>query len=442
MGLAACALVQAAEPPTALCPIVKAAPVLDGVLDEDAWKGAPAHGVLTDHEGKRPAEPPMQFRLCTDGSWLYVFAELADPDPKTYDLKDRGTDACDFSHETLEIFLAPYADAPLYFQFALEPGGADFDNQSGGNAKDHNYGWKHAQKVGESGWTAEIALPLAELGRKAALQPGDTLALNLCRETRGAVPLHAWSPTHGQFHNRGAFGEVVVGSYAAPALAQAQSLREQLAGARASVPEAVRPALDAWAVKIEALERSAAGLADGAGWRAFRTEADLARRDLQRLALSTRGLVAWEVTPWSLPPGTALPAANVTEVEEIRVQALQGECLVRAVAIANTAAEQVQVRCVATDLLSPDWRQKKPARAHLTLHEAVDVGLRGGGLQRDALPELRIEDRLSIPSARCSDTAPRGRSTSRVPSATSGCRRNWEAGASGPIWSKRTSPAW
>lgn len=388
------------ERPTALCPLVKAGPVLDGLLSDAAWKGVPVNRVRTDHDGKRPAEPPMQFRLCTDGRWLYLFAELADPDTKTYDLKNRGKDACDFSHETLEIFLAPYADAPLYFQFALEPGGADFDNQSGGNAKDHNFGWKHAQKVAAKGWTAEIALPLADLGRKAVLQPGDALALNVCRETRGPVPLHAWSPTHGQFHNRDAFGEVVVGSYAAPALALVKELKGQLAAARAAVPATGRATLDNWAAEVAALERAAAGLKEGTAWRAFRAQGELARRELQRLALSSRGLVAWEVTPWSLPPSTALPAANVTEVEEIRVQALQGECLARAVALANTAAEPVQVRCFSTDLLSPDWRVRKPARDHLTLHAAIEVGLRGGGRQRDALPQLRLEDPLSIPSGR------------------------------------------
>jgi len=59
------------EPPTALCSIVKQAPVLDGVPDEAVWSDVPVNPVRTDHEGKRPAEPPMQFRLCTDGSWLY-----------------------------------------------------------------------------------------------------------------------------------------------------------------------------------------------------------------------------------------------------------------------------------------------------------------------------------------------------------------------------------
>jgi len=152
--LSAASLACAADLPTALCTIARQAPAIDGVLDDDAWQDAPANRVETDHEGKRPAEPPMQFRLCTDGAWLYLGAELADPDTKAYDLADRGHDACDFAHETLEVFLAPHADAPLYFQFALEPGGADYDNQSGGNVKDHNFSWRHAQTVNSDGWVA------------------------------------------------------------------------------------------------------------------------------------------------------------------------------------------------------------------------------------------------------------------------------------------------
>lgn len=398
--LAAVSWALADDRPVALCPSVTQAPVIDGVLDDAVWQDAPVNRVLTDNMGEHPAQPPMQFRLVTDGEWLYLGVELEDPDTSGYDLTDRGRDAVSFRGETLDIFLAPHADAPLYFQFALEPGGSNYDNQAGGNPADHNFGWKHAQRVHPTGWVAEIALPLGELGRTAPLRPGDRMALNVCRATRGPVPLHAWSPTFGQFHNRNAFGEVVVGSFAAPAEAQVRSLRDRLAGVRRTAPASARAELDAWQAELDALGRTAAQLADGESWRAFRAQAERARRELHRLGLSGRGMVVWEVPPWSLPGSRTLPDADTEDIEEVNIQVLQGEHVARALAIANTSEEPLHLRCFSTDLLSPDWRRQRPAREHLTLHEAVEVGLRGGGVQRDALPEVRLESRIVVPGGR------------------------------------------
>jgi len=205
--------------------------VLICVLGAAVWGNVPINAGFWDNYGQHPADPPMQFRVCTDGQWLYLAVELSDPDPGRYNLENRGKDECDFRHETLEIFVAPFADQPVYYQFALEPGGSDFDNMAGGNHTDHNYSWQHAQKITEDGWVAELALPLAEVGRTAGVKPGDFLALNVCRETKGPMPLHCWSPTGGGFHNRSAFGELVIGSFSAAAVATMDALDKQLLGA-------------------------------------------------------------------------------------------------------------------------------------------------------------------------------------------------------------------
>ncbi|NLC58994.1 MAG: DUF4091 domain-containing protein [Armatimonadetes bacterium] len=390
----AAATAQAA--PVALCPVVSTPPTLDGRLDDPAWMRVPANGGFRDPNDQRSAVPATRFYLCTDGQWLYVAVKMADPEPDRLRRPNLGRDQIRWE-EVIEIFLAPDADAPLYYHFAVDPGGSDYDNQGQGNATDNNYPWRHAQAITSQGWTAEIALPLTALGRPGGLRAGDLLALNVCRETRGAVPLHCWSPTFGAFHNRDAFGTVVVGSFAAVAQREVRRLAATVAAARRSLGQRQSPELTRLSQTLTSLQARAARVADGPAWRELTAAVAQANAEARRVALVPQGLPVWRLNPWALPPSNLLPDAGLPALDELHLTALRGEYLSVALGVANPQREAVTLRCVPTDFVSPDWRQSVPVADCLELRQAVEVGLRGGGCQRDALPLLRLEDPVTLP---------------------------------------------
>ena len=393
-----------AASPSAVCPVVETAPEVDGVLTDEAWEGAFAYGEFTDNLGQAQADPPMEFRVATDGPRLYMALRMDHPDPAP--LKDTPVLADEpgiFAQDCVEVFLAPEADKPTYYHFAFGPTGSYWDNCGSLTQKDFNYNTQHAARIGTDGWTLEVALPLDELGVVGGVTAGHLMALNVCREfhTPGeATRLHCWSPTGPGFHKRDAFGQLLVGTYSASAQTRVGHLEELLEGVRGAAgdSEAVRQDISFWADRVAELAGRVAALKSADDWQAFSEAADEAEAQLQRLGFGDRGLVVYEVNPWDLPQSGDLPAPDVAETDEVALSALRGEHVTRAFAFANTTRDPLRVQCTSTDWHSPDRMKQLPASEYLALREAVEVGLRGGGSLRDALPTLDPGHHLTIPS--------------------------------------------
>jgi len=401
------AAVSVAAAPSAVCPVVKAAPTIDGTVDEAAWEGAFAYDQFTDNLGKEPAEPGMSFRTVTDRARLYLALEMSHPDPQSLaEAPVTRDDTTMFAHDCVEVFLAPDVNKPAYYHFAFGPTGSFWDNSGSLTEKDFNYSVEHAVRITETGWSLELSVPLDELGLVGGVKAGHSMALNVCREYRTPerrTLLHCWSPTGAGFHRREAFGKVLIGTYGASASARVATLDDLLKavqGSEAADDAAVKEDLVFWTDRLAELRRRVPALKSDAHWRAFEDAANEVEAQLRRLGIGARGLVIYELNPWQLPKSTDLPAADVTEPEEIAVSALQGEYVTHALGMANATREPLRIQCTTTDWLSPNGMQRLPARDHLALREAVEVGLRGGGALRDALPTLDPAHHLTIPSGR------------------------------------------
>jgi hypothetical protein len=397
----------AAETPSAICPIVEQAPLIDGTPDDAAWAESKVYGPLrVARTGDAVAEPETRFRTVTDGGTVYFACDLAHPDPdKLVDVPVERDAIGIFQHDTVEIFLAPDAEDPAYYHFAFGPTGSVWDTREQQGAGDYNYPLESAASIGEDGWTLEVAIPLAELGLPEGIEQGHTMALNVCREAHGTgaeQPLQAWSPTGGFFHNRGIFGELLIGTYEGAVNWRVGKLRELHRDALASVAEnsQAAEALAFWRERLSDLQQRGPELASADDWQAFQASARQAESEIRRLGLGSQGLFVYEVNPWQLPSSRALPDPGVQQLETLESLGLQGEWTTRAFAIANTLAEPVRVQVKTTDLLSVKMDQQVPAGEHIELCEAVEVGLMGGGQRRDALPPLSESHHVVIPSGR------------------------------------------
>ena len=377
--------------PGMACSRTPAPPELDGRLDDGAWtqlRPFPLLGIA----GETAVEPQTLLRLCTDEDWLYLAVEARDPGAAGLSRDVRARDGITFS-ESVEVFLAPQLDQPLYYHFAVDPAGTLYDNIGQSQATDNNFGWRCAVRVGADGWVAEMALPWKELGRPAGVQDGDCVALNVCRTTRQGTRYQCWSPTGSSYHRRDRFGTLVVGTLNGEATRRTGLLEARYAGIGAAAGD---PLATEVAQELAVLRTQASAVRDSAAWGRFRSGWLRTEKRLRRLAgRGVNRLLVWRCNPWGLPDReAAMPEGDLPD--SLQLTALQDEYLSAALAVANPTDKPVRLRCLAETLRSSDWQQAPEGTHPVSLHRVEEVAVRGGGSQRDPLPSLRTEDPMVI----------------------------------------------
>lgn len=148
--------------------------VVDGRLDEAAWKAIPP---ITDFRLWRTYGHPTEkteFRICYDDRNLYASFRCDDPDIFTlYNRRDANL----WESDAVELFLQPDPTNPIYYEFEVAPNNAVFDarmvNTGSGGFKrwarwnsrirtaTHIEGTLNNWKDRDKGYTVEMAIPLS-----------------------------------------------------------------------------------------------------------------------------------------------------------------------------------------------------------------------------------------------------------------------------------------
>jgi hypothetical protein len=215
------------SPPVYNCPKVAVPPVIDGKLDDDAWKRAPEVTFVLCTTGE-PITKSTRARMCWDNECLYIAYECADTD--IWGTMTKRDDPV-FQEEVVEAFIDPDCDLRYYYEFNVSPRNVIFDafisNPDGMNPDDKTqFGWncdgvRSAVVVDgtlddrtdtDRGWTCELAIPFAGLERKTP-KPGERWRANLYRIDLTPKPaeFQAWSPTlctPPRFHVPSRFGTI------------------------------------------------------------------------------------------------------------------------------------------------------------------------------------------------------------------------------------------
>lgn len=190
------------EPPREyLCRRAAAPPVIDGRLDEASWAQAPWSEPFVDIEGSARPSPRFatRFRALWDDRFLYVAAELEEPDLWAT-LGER--DAVIYQEHDFELFLDPDGDGLHYFELEVNARGTVWDltldrpYHRGGRADN---AWQAAglalgialdgtlndPRDRDRGWTVELAIPWAAFGPpggdREPPRPGATWRVNFSR---------------------------------------------------------------------------------------------------------------------------------------------------------------------------------------------------------------------------------------------------------------------
>lgn len=116
--------IEAAEPPgpaaasRVTCRFVAKPPVLDGNLDDDAWKHAEVIKTFPSFWNGRPSDESTQAMLVWDDDALYFAATMKDKELRAFGTKRN--DAL-WNGDVFELFFKPSAEAPAYYEYQANP---------------------------------------------------------------------------------------------------------------------------------------------------------------------------------------------------------------------------------------------------------------------------------------------------------------------------------
>lgn len=193
---------------------------LDGALDEAAWKAAATVSLVPNRSNEKTAMATT-VRLLWTPDTVYVGYECEEPLVAGLTLDSKGRDdKGTWMDSGIELFLDTEADRQAYYQIMVSANGSVCDaayKVLGRTERRTDFAWncgiEAKVRIGQAGYTMEIALPTKDFG--GALPSGATWVANFCRNrcVRGLSAREnqhqTWSPfLRGNFHDIEKFGRI------------------------------------------------------------------------------------------------------------------------------------------------------------------------------------------------------------------------------------------
>ena len=198
--------------PVTTCPLIELPPPT-GSTSNDGWPNAAQIRLVDNCTGATPKNPGL-VRVARTKTALRVLFELVTPEPRA---TLQGHKQPLYKEDVAEVFIDPFGDATVYYEFEVNPLNARLDlvirRTRYGARKDFRWespGFTSAVLRTPTGWNAEFKIPFADLPTSPDDSP--SWRVNFTRIDRPAnAPreLSAWSPTGiAQFHVPSKFGEI------------------------------------------------------------------------------------------------------------------------------------------------------------------------------------------------------------------------------------------
>ena len=139
--------------------------VIDGILDEASWDSAEALTDFTQFEPKYgiPASYRTFIRILYDRHYIYFGIECRDPEPELISSKVTKRDGEVWEDDSVALVLDTFDDDNNAYMFIVNALGTQQDEfwADNGRTRDIKWDieWRSAGHIGESGWSAEVAIP-------------------------------------------------------------------------------------------------------------------------------------------------------------------------------------------------------------------------------------------------------------------------------------------
>ncbi len=172
--------------------------VVDGVLDEPAWKDAPRAANFVQNEPRegQPATDATEVWVLYDDVNLYFGVFNHDPEPHLAIVSELERDFNVVQGDIFGIVLDTFHDERNGYQFEANPAGAKWDAQCFNASRQINSNWDGVWSVAttivEDGWYAEFAIPFRTV--KFSSADPQTWGVNFLRRVRRRNEDSYWAP--------------------------------------------------------------------------------------------------------------------------------------------------------------------------------------------------------------------------------------------------------
>lgn len=172
-------------------------PIIDGVLDDEAWqRPAGASGfVQTEPKQGAPSTHASEVWFAFDDEALYVAARLEQPGGfGAFNQRDLRRDFPSHEADSFSVILDTLGDGRNAFNFSVSPFGSQRDAQVVDDSLvELNWDtlWRARTKRDDRGWTLELSIPWTSLRHGG---PGVSWGVQFSRRERGRNEDTVWSP--------------------------------------------------------------------------------------------------------------------------------------------------------------------------------------------------------------------------------------------------------
>jgi hypothetical protein len=142
-------------------------PVINGILDDEAWKSGDWEDDFTQNEpySGRPASQRTEFKILFDENNLYVAFKAFDTSPDS--IVNRLTRRDEADGDLVGIIVDSFHDLRTGFLFGVSSAGVKYDHMftSDGQNEDSSWdpNWWVKTSVNKEGWVAEMKIPLSQV---------------------------------------------------------------------------------------------------------------------------------------------------------------------------------------------------------------------------------------------------------------------------------------
>ena len=186
-------------------------PVINGILDDDAWQSGTWAGGFTQNQpySGRPESQKTEFKILFDDNNLYVAIKAYDTAPDS--IVNRLTRRDEADGDLVGIIIDSYHDLRTGFLFGVSSAGVKYDqmftNDSGNGDSSWDPNWWVKTSMNKDGWVAEMKIPFSQVrfDKNSAGVWGLEIARILYRENETTFWQHIPKEAPGMVH---LFGEL------------------------------------------------------------------------------------------------------------------------------------------------------------------------------------------------------------------------------------------
>jgi hypothetical protein len=171
---------------------------IDGRLDESVWTDAPwaTEFIQREPDEGESISERTEVRVLYDSDNIYFGVVATDSQAGRVIISELKKDFTVETGDSIQIVLDTFHDERNAYEFIVNPAGAKWDAQIANEGRDVNQSWDGVwfvkTRIGDDGWTAEIAIPFRTL--KFPRTPVQTWGLNFQRTIRRRNEESLWAP--------------------------------------------------------------------------------------------------------------------------------------------------------------------------------------------------------------------------------------------------------